>query len=153
MVLNIAMLILLSPDRTFLLQYARELLDFFVKNFDNIYGQQFVSHNVHALLHLCDDYYLFGPLDNCSAFGFENYMKEIKSNHRKNEKPLKQIVNRYYEKYEKCVINNSSNKPLMDNQLVLKHVHDNGPLVNNLIGPQYYTLMFKSLTIKIKKRE
>jgi len=70
MVLNIAMLILLSPDRKFLLQYARELLDFFVKNFQNIYGQQFVSHNIHGLLHLCDDYDLFGPLDNCSAFGF-----------------------------------------------------------------------------------
>ncbi|XP_025422739.1 uncharacterized protein LOC112692323 [Sipha flava] len=151
MVLNIAMLILLSLDRTFLLQYATELLDFFVKNFDNIYGQQFVSHSVHALLHLCDDYYLFGPLDNCLAFGFENYMKKIKSNLRKNEKPLEQIVNRYYEKYEKCVINNSSNKPLMDNQPVSKHLHDNGPLVDNLTGPQYYTLMFKSLTIKIKK--
>jgi hypothetical protein len=60
MVLNIAMLILLSSDRKFLLQYAKELLDFFVKNFQNIYGQQFVSHNVHALLHLCDDYDLFG---------------------------------------------------------------------------------------------
>lgn len=151
MVLNIAMLILLSPDRKFLLQYARELLDFFVKNFQHIYGQQFVSHNVHALLHLCDDYDLFGPLDNCSAFGFENYMKEIKSNLRKNEKPLEQIVNRYYEKYEKCALNNSSNKSLMDNQPVLKHVHDNGPLVDDLIGPQYYTLIFKSLTIKIKK--
>lgn len=72
-VLNIAMLILLSPDRKFLLPYARELLDFFVKNFQDIYGQHYVSHNVHALLHLCDDYDLFGPLDNCSTFGFENY--------------------------------------------------------------------------------
>jgi len=151
MVLNIAMLILLSPDKNFLLQYARELLDFFVKNFQAIYGQHFVSHNVHALLHLCDDYDLFGPLDNCSAFGFENFLKEIKSNLRKNEKPLQQIVNRYYEKYELYILNNSSKETLMDNKPVLKHVHDNGPLVEDLIGPQYYTMIYQSITIKIKK--
>jgi hypothetical protein len=79
-----------------------------------------------------------GPLENCSAFDFENYTKEIKSTLRKNEKPFEQIVNRYCEKYEKCVLNNSCNKPLMDNQLVLKYVHDNDPLVYGLIGPQYF---------------
>jgi len=39
----------------------------------------------------------------------------------------------------------------MDNQPVLKHVHDNGPLVDGLTGPQYYTIIFKSITVKIKK--
>lgn len=90
---------------------------FFVKNFQDIYGQHFVSHYVHTLLHLCDEYDLFGPLDYCSAFGFENYMIEIKSNLRNNEKVLQQIVNRYYEKYEQCVLNYSSKETLMDNQL------------------------------------
>lgn len=33
----------------------------------------------------------------------------------------------------------------------MKHVYDNGPLVDGLIGPQYYIMIFKSVTIKIKK--
>lgn len=94
MVLNIAMIILLSPNYSFLLDYARQLLEFFVKNFQDIYGAQFISHNVHGLIHLCDDYEKYGPLHNCSTFIFENYMKELKSFVKKHEKPLQQVINR-----------------------------------------------------------
>jgi len=45
------------------------------------YATQFVSNiNILKLLlffhlqHLCDDYDLYGPLDNCSTFVFENYL-------------------------------------------------------------------------------
>jgi len=58
----------------------------------------FISHNIHGLLHLVDDYHLHGPLDNCSAFTFENYMKELKGMLRKHETPLQQIVRRYEER-------------------------------------------------------
>lgn len=96
--LNIAMLILLSPDYSYLLDYARQLLNYFAKSYHNIYGIHNVSHNIHYLLHISDDYEAYGPLDNCSAFVFENYMKELKSFLRKSEKPLQQVINRYTEK-------------------------------------------------------
>jgi len=149
MTLNISMIILLSSNYSFLLNYARQLLDFFVMSFQNIYGAQFVSHNVHGLLHLCDDYELYGPLHNCSAFIFENYMKELKSFVKKPEKPLQQVVNRYN---EKCYANtlNINNQEFIQKP-ELKHMHANGPLVKNVTGSQYYTLLFKNIKIKIKQ--
>ncbi|CAI6376196.1 unnamed protein product [Macrosiphum euphorbiae] len=99
MILHVAMIILLSPTRQCYLDYAEQMLDYFVEKFENLYGHHHVSHNVHGILHLCDDYQHFGPLDNCSAFVFENYMKNLKSKVRKNEKPLEQLINRYSEIY------------------------------------------------------
>jgi hypothetical protein len=37
-----------------------------------------------GILHLVDDYEQLGPLDNCSAFCFENYMRNLKSMVRKH---------------------------------------------------------------------
>lgn len=98
MVLSIAMTILLSSDYSEYLEYARQLLKYFVQTFQQIYGVAFMSHNIHGLLHLADDYENYGPLDNCSCFPFENYMKFIKKSLRKNEKPLQQLIRRYEER-------------------------------------------------------
>lgn len=67
--------------------YAQELLLHFVKSFQIIYGKGKVSHNVHNLLHICDDVKKFGKLDNFSAFKFENYMSTIKRVLRKMKHP------------------------------------------------------------------
>lgn len=115
--LSVAMRILLSSDLNKYIDYARKLLEYFVKNFQQIYGSHLVSHNVHSLLHLADDYDKFGNLNNCSAFAFENYMKTLKKMIRKHEKPLQQVVKRYEElcdvqitKSNKCREFNSSIK-------------------------------------------
>lgn len=97
MTLSISMRILLSTDHSAFISYAAKLLDYFVKIFQQIYGSHYVSHNVHSLLHVVDDYVKYGPLDNCSCFPFENYMKVLKKMIRKHEKPLEQIINRYNE--------------------------------------------------------
>jgi len=155
MTLNIAMLILLSPNYSFLVDFAKELLDFFVMSFQNIYGQQFVSHNVHGLLHICDDYLRYGPLDNCSTFVFENFMKELKSFLRKHDKPLQQVINRYNEKYF-INLNNSNKdkfKQLLEEKPLLKNQHTNGPLPENLNGLEYYTLLYKTIKIKIQEEK
>jgi len=76
--LHVSMVILLSLNLQDYVSYATELLDYFVKTFQLIYGRQHVSHNIHGLLHICDDYKKSGPLDNCNAFIFENFMKELK---------------------------------------------------------------------------
>lgn len=97
MTLNIAMRIFLSTDHSKYVDYAAKLLDYFVKTFEKIYGSHFISHNVHNLLHVVDDYVKYGPLDNCSCFPFENYMKVLKRMIRKHDKPLQQIIKRYDE--------------------------------------------------------
>lgn len=75
MALNIAMIVLLSPDHISYVNYARNLLKYFVHTFKDIYGSQYISHKMHGLLHITDDYERYGPLDNCSAFPFANYMQ------------------------------------------------------------------------------
>ncbi|KAF0747045.1 Uncharacterized protein FWK35_00024518 [Aphis craccivora] len=76
MTLNIAMKILLKTDHSKYVGYAAKLLDYFVKTFEKMYESYFVSHNVHSLLYLVDDYAKYGPLNNCSCFPFEHYMKK-----------------------------------------------------------------------------
>lgn len=79
---------------------ADDLLNYFVRSFESIYGIHFVSYNVHNLLHLASDCLTFGPLDNFSAFPFESFMKTIKNlSTRKGNSPLQQIHNRISEIY------------------------------------------------------
>jgi len=84
MSLNIALTILLSSNMEIkYINYARKLLKYFVQNFEIIYGKYLISHNVHGLLHIADDYINFGSLDNISTFPFENFMKSLKKNDKK----------------------------------------------------------------------
>ncbi|CAI6370637.1 unnamed protein product [Macrosiphum euphorbiae] len=110
--LHISMRILLSDNNQQLLHYTRNLLKYFVKSFQYIYGAHFISHNVHGILHLCDDYERYGPLDACSTFPFENYMKVLKKMLHKNEKPLQQVIRRYNE-----LCKNESILPISHNEL------------------------------------
>lgn len=57
-----------------------------------------MSHNVHNLLHICDDAEKFGSLNNISAFPNENFMQTFKGMIRKAEKVLEQFFRRVYEK-------------------------------------------------------
>ncbi|XP_064482473.1 uncharacterized protein LOC135395158 [Ornithodoros turicata] len=58
--------------------YATSLLSHFVDMFAELYGEHFVSYNVHGLLHLADDVKVRGPVDTFSAFPYENYMQTLK---------------------------------------------------------------------------
>jgi len=149
MALNISMTILLSPDHNCLLPYAKYLLDYFVMTFQKIYGKHLLSHNIHGLLHLYDDYQQFGPLDNCSSFLFENYMKELKSLVRKADQQLQQVINRYSEinsinRKESFDLINYNEKP------ELKHPPTNGPITKKINGQQYYTLILSKFKINVK---
>lgn len=95
--LSISMRILLSPNLKKFINYAQKLLNYFVKTFEQLYGSHLISQNIHGLLHLTEDYKKYGPLDNCSTFPFENYMKNLKKMLRKHDKPLQQVVKRYEE--------------------------------------------------------
>lgn len=52
---------------------------------------------MHNLIHLTNDVIKFGPLDNFSAFKFENFLYKIKNKLKKSGQPLQQIYNRLLE--------------------------------------------------------
>ncbi|KAE9522426.1 hypothetical protein AGLY_017185 [Aphis glycines] len=143
MALNIAMTILLSNNMDNYLEYAQNLLNYFIQNFEPLYVRHLMSFNVHGLSHITNDYKKFGPLDNIAAFPFENYLKQLKNMVRKHDKP--QIIKRLNEKNSIGV-----KKP---NNLIkyeeLKHKHTNGPLLENISRTQYKKLYLKNLKIKV----
>lgn len=69
-----------------------------MKRFKHLYGKEFVTLNVHSLIHLARDVKLYGPLDSFRAFDFENYMQFLKKILRKRAKPLQQLHRRLKEK-------------------------------------------------------
>ncbi|CAI6377101.1 unnamed protein product [Macrosiphum euphorbiae] len=111
--------------------YAKLLLEHFVETFIILYGKHYVSHNVHGLLHLVEDAKLLGPLDNFSAFEFENCLRLIKRQLRKSAHPLQQLYRRYSE--ESLNILNVSVKSTMFNK---KHV--NGIVLSTTDTDQQY---------------
>jgi len=76
--LHVSMTVLLSRTHERLLNFIEKLLNYYVIKFGEMCGKEFMSHNIHALLHLIDDYKQFGPLDNCSCFPYENFMQLLK---------------------------------------------------------------------------
>lgn len=77
---------------------AEECLKIFVSHCSKIYGKEFVTYNVHSLIHLADECRSSGTLDSFSAFPYENCLKSIKDCLRSGYRPLQQIANREREK-------------------------------------------------------
>lgn len=147
MTLNIAMTILLSANHAKKVEFANRLLNYFVKNFGDIYGSHFISHNIHGLLHIVDDYQHFGPLDSCSCFPFENYMKFLKSALRKHDKPLEQVVRRYNEEFS-----NNEFTATKTPELSYTKTHNQGPMLESITcNPQFVSLKLRNITININK--
>lgn len=127
------------------IDYAHELLVAFVQKFSKLYGTEFMSHNIHNLLHICDDVKKYGELDNFSAFRFENYLSIIKRMIRTGNKPLEQIARRYSE------MESSQNKQKKkDGELLLQQPHCSGPITQEClqtVNTQYKVLKSKNLRL------
>lgn len=119
MTLHVIIRILSSEDLHEHLNYAQDLIRFFIKTFIKLYGVENISHNVHSIIHLVDDVKRFGPLDNFSAFKFEKYMQILKKYLRKAEKPLQQVVRRCIEK-EKNLHTSNAFHILFQNVLIYR---------------------------------
>jgi len=147
--LHVCIRILLTPDiESELLNFCEKVLAYFVDKFGKLYGKQFISHNVHGLLHITDDYKQYGALDQCSCFPFENYLQFLKKMVRKFEKPLEQVVNRYHE----YLAFSNPYKDFLKNKSVLefKRLHNKGPLINDFTGQQYECIVINDFKINIK---
>jgi len=150
--LSIAMTIFLSPNFRNLANVANILMVQFVKDFGILYGEHFISYNVHGLIHLFDDFNKFCPLDTISCFKFENYMYQLKKIVRKSDKPLQKVVKRYE---ERCNILNPPTISQCDDEtkILQKYdmAHNEGPLINGTSSPQFKVLTLVTLDkVKIK---
>ncbi|EFN77288.1 hypothetical protein EAI_00144, partial [Harpegnathos saltator] len=96
--LSIAIRIMANPQLcTKYLAYAYSLLLWFVSNYGVIYGEEYISHNVHNLIHIANDVKIFGCLDNFSCFKFENHMQKLKRKLHNCGKPLQELSNLIFE--------------------------------------------------------
>lgn len=128
MLLHTAIRILATPHLCQTYNYlARNLLQKFVRNYGNLYGEEYISHNVHNLVHLVDDVIKFGCLDNFSSFMFENYMHTLKKKFQIGRRPLQQVVKKIYQEqlYFKSkkhvhfpVLNKLTNQQLIKSKVV-----------------------------------
>ncbi|CAM1154331.1 Uncharacterised protein r2_g4277 [Pycnogonum litorale] len=130
------------------LNFAKELLKNFIQHFSNLYGKQYVSYNVHSLLHLTDDVKIHGSLDAFSCFPFENFLMSMKKMVRKPNQVVSQMVKRELE--SRCVnLHISPNNVITGRVQEFKKPHQNGPLPNALLGTlQYKHILFRKMVLK-----
>lgn len=79
------------------LETAQIGFEHFLNSFESCYGQSLISSNVHGVIHLVDCVRKYGPLDNFSAFEFENTLGKIKKFITKNKQELQQAAKRIEE--------------------------------------------------------
>jgi hypothetical protein len=99
--LSVAISILLDScdsKRKAYLDYAKQLLEYFVDKSGDIYTECFVVYNIHSLKHLADDArHMKCSLNSVSAFPFENHLQVIKRLVRTAKNPIVQVVKRLHE--------------------------------------------------------
>ncbi|KAM7291910.1 uncharacterized protein ISCGN_025208 [Ixodes scapularis] len=135
MILHCAITILASPRLSKeLVDYAEKLLRYFVETCKSLFGTEFISYNVHGLLHLENDVRAHGHLDRWSAFAFENYMQNFKKSLRKPEKPLEQLCNRLAEKKNAVAF---KDKIRPSESIKFSGKHEDFPLPSHCRSPQY----------------
>ena len=128
LLLSVSMRILLcpalcSPDNC---DYAEEILKLFVTDFAAIYGTEFVSYNIHSLIHLAQDAQKFGPLDSVSAFPFDTFLGKLKKLVRLPQNPVQQLVRGIHEKQK--VASQKTTSVFSP----LKQLHFSGPMINSI---------------------
>lgn len=118
---------------------ARSLLKNFVTRAKRLMGTEFISYNVHNLIHLPDDCERFGKIDNFSAFPFENELQVLKLAIRGKTKPLHQLVGRFQERSRELRM---KPRTLTVSDGTMSCVHTKGPLCG-LSGVMYSKLHWR----------
>ncbi|CAG9817178.1 unnamed protein product [Phaedon cochleariae] len=148
LVLHVAATILANSKHFDKIDYASSLFEYFVETFNILYGTENISHNVHNLLHITTDVTNHGPLDDFSAFKFENFLQSILKSIRKSEKPLQQIIKRQSERNHQ-----STNSSIMKKFPICTHKdeHFEGPTLKMNISKQFKKIIFEHFTLRINE--
>ncbi|XP_049293391.1 uncharacterized protein LOC125769031 isoform X1 [Anopheles funestus] len=78
-------------------EYAGQLLQQFVSEFSTVYSRNYLTSNIHNLLHIPADVQRFGPLPLISSYPFENKLQYIKRLVKTGHRELNQVVCRLTE--------------------------------------------------------
>lgn len=107
--------------------FCQEALESYVTLCEILYGQQFLSYNVHGLLHVVADVERLGGLDTFSSFCYENNMPEYTKRIRKPHLSLAQYYKRIKEEedFHDAPVNNNIH-------LRLSQIHSAGPLPEDI---------------------
>lgn len=129
---------------------AEIMLKIFVQRASEHYGIEFLSYNVHGLLHLANDVKNYGLLDSFSAFPYENNMNYFRRICRKPNQHLQQIANRRYE--EKSLQNILVPTA---NFIQVSGLHKHGPVPEIRFHhySQYRNLLCKQFTLSLNGRD
>lgn len=131
LLLHSAIKILISNETYLSLNdVANDLLRQFVKDYPDLYGEEYVTYNVHGLIHITNFVKIHGPLDKFSAFKFENYLQIIKKTVHSAKLPLQDMYNR-----------------IMEQSNYYSDLHIKYPILKKEIPYDHYTL--KDITITL----
>lgn len=149
LLLSVAIRILASPVLSQELNsYAEILLKHFVQHFAALYGGNMVSYNVHSVIHLPADVRRHGPVDDFSAFPFENFLGQMKKMVRQPKNAVQQVVLRLDEMSrfeEPC------KPPRIYPDLQMIHFDGPHPSGNSFIAySQYKRAALKNFSISVK---
>ena len=136
-------MILVDPnlsENEFYLDKSEALLIEFVKEFESLYTRNYLTYNVHNLLHIVDDVRRFGRLDLVSAFRFENLIGKLKKVVKSGNKPLEQIANRLAERKKFEAI-----PKYINTEIMLQKIHEKGPLISNDVNISQYSMLSRGL--------
>lgn len=81
-----------------LLPIAEKMLKDFTESFKTFYGRDYITSNIHNLIHIVDEVKKFGILQTFNAYPFENKLYAIKQTIRQGKNPLQQVARRIIEK-------------------------------------------------------
>lgn len=114
----------------------------YVREFRTLYGSQFMTSNVHNLLHIAEDVKRFGILSSISAYPFESCLGRMKRMIRAGPNPLQQIARRILERGNTLSSKNvpgaaagNTMKPYVirkdDSKFVTVHIPDRSFMITN----------------------
>ncbi|KAF0749604.1 Uncharacterized protein FWK35_00019784 [Aphis craccivora] len=109
---------LLMSDETCITynELANKMLRQFVTQYSDLYGEEYITYNVHGLIHLAQFVKIHGSLDKFSAFKFENCLQIIKSTLKNCRFPLQDVYNRLIE-YKNIDVASFVNYPILKKKI------------------------------------
>lgn len=112
--------------------YCQAALESYVKICEELYEEQFISYNVHGLLHVVDDVRRLGPLESYSAFCYENNMSQFRKYVQKPHLALQQFY------FRMCELNDLILPPI-DNTIKIhaSKIHTERPIVQHMPARRY----------------
>jgi len=143
MILSCAIRLLICPRTCYSYNsVAKMLLKKFVSEYPSHHGPEYVSYNVHGLIHIADFVLTQGCLDRFSAFKYENYLQFVKKSCKNARYPLEDTYNRVIEKINIESTSVKLNYPILKNEI------NYDPSANRSVYETYYKeIIFENFLI------